>query len=299
MAADSSPHADRPTRPRASRAPLIALLVIALACAAAIIFRDALRVRWWSHRLVHAHTPQKRTHYLGLLMTAGDDALPAAESLACSDDPALRTYAIAIAAAIAKPSANDLLIRAASDADETVQRNAILSLARRGDAGIAALRRLAEEADPPAAQRAVFALGLAGTPVADAILLDLARGAGSPAVRAEAIQALATVPPSVSRDTLIDCLQDDATFAGPMVFEQEAMMALGAAAPQRAGEAAAPVAASNAARAARILYAHFGQDFGDPDAVGADRAAIQAAWRQWAESGAGENHEGPDAHSAE
>jgi len=262
---------------RRSRTRMYAAIAIMLALFALVVtFRRDIRVRWWEHRLYHAHHVPDQARFVDLLATEPTRVAPVARRLLAHHDPILRSYGVMLAARAPATHALELLQQALQDLEPAVRYGAIQSLAARPTPeAIATLRDLADHPDQDTAMRAVHTLGNIPNPsaanpsaaspptpnppaptssIADA-LCQLARTHARTAIRAEAITALAHWESPQVVATLKECLRDESIHDGPLAAEQIALESLQQATPHLANAAELPHDQhhTNAQRAAAIL----------------------------------------------
>lgn len=230
---------DLPDENRAAPAPavqsnrrmVVAIAVLVVAWGAVMLNRNAIRARWWEYRLTVTEDPAERARYLALLANLGTAGLPAAARLLHQDEPALRSYGVALLHSIDDEYAVELLREATADADPTIRDNAIRALGWRGD--IEWLRQLVNSPDERSAVDAVAALGSIGSDQAVDALIGLLPQHPGVAVRVQAIECLGelAVPRCVS--ALKSCLDDQAVFVGQTIAERMAGEAIGSLYPDQ------------------------------------------------------------------
>lgn len=250
---------------RERRRMYVAIAVLVVAFLLVVAFRRDIRVRWWEHRLMHAHDLQTRTLYLRLLTTEPVRAAPVAERLIGSADPALRSFGVTLGLRVPGSRGDALLQRVLDDLDPAVRRGAIQGFSRRASpAVLPTLRRLIDAigatddpADPgvDAALWATYSLGFAADPAAAEALRTLAVHHPHAGVRAQAIASLGQWSDAATIAALTECLRDTAVFDHPIPAEVAALETLEQAAPQLAGQAEMPhaLATTNAERARQVL----------------------------------------------
>lgn len=279
-----TPHPPAGYEARSRRRMYLAVILLLALFAAVVVFRREIRVRWWGYRLAATTDVGERTRYLGLLTTEPERAAPVARRLLAAEDAATRSFGVALALRVPGSAGDEMLKQALHDPDSAVRQGAIIGFSiRRTPEVTPTLRKLADDADLEVALSATAALSTAGGPEALAALGELARHHPQPGVRAQAISSLAELDAPEVVPALIDCLADDAVFAGLTATERDALDALQHVAPQLSGAAEMPRDAgrTNGERAAVALHAVTGQDFGYLEAEPETRGAIIERWRAW------------------
>ena len=267
-----------------------ALTGMLICFALVVVFRVDIRMRWWAYRLRHSTDAPSRMYYTKLLASTGERAVPVLDELLTDTDAGVRSFAVALLNSLKSKQSFDLLARACRDEDHDVRRNSIFGVSLRDSPDVLPfLVLLVNDGDEETAMIAASRLEGLGHPGALAALKKLATQDPRPAVRAQAIQSLATWALTETADVLVKCLEDNAVYVGRTETERTLREALSGAAPTMAGSLdttspqsiVGPPGETNGSRAARVLRALAGQDFGYLGATPAAREAAIQAWRQW------------------
>ncbi len=278
------------------RRPIAIIVLMVVAFAVVVVFRNEIRVRWWAYRMTQTTDVQDRMHYLSLLSSMDAKSLPVARSLIKDDDPANRSFGVALLSTINGDKADRLLEIACIDEDKTIRQSAILGLSMRATENtVHRLAGLIKQLDAESAMFVVSRLVGINLPQSLEEISRIARSHPDAGVRAQAIESLGQWGGDDVVGTLIDCLPDDAVYNGLTATEAQARDALASMAPQLAatdisasdstgsGEAAAATK-TNGMRAAETLRHITGQSFGYLEAEQSKRAPTIARWRSWHES---------------
>ncbi|MCA9251574.1 MAG: HEAT repeat domain-containing protein [Phycisphaerae bacterium] len=292
-------HAPTPAK-ESWRRPIEIIVLMVIAFAIVVIFRNEIRVRWWGYRLAQTSDVQDRMQYLSLLSSMDVKSLPVARTLIKDTDPANRSFGVALLSTINGDEADRLLEVACIDNDKTIRQSAILGLSMRATANtVYRLAGLIKQLDADSAMFAVSRLAGINRPESLAELTRIARSHPEAGVRAQAIESLGQWGGDDVVGPLIDCLSDDAVYSGLTATEAQAHDALASMAPQFAvsdkpgsdsskSENTGAAKDTNGMRAARKLRDITGQSFGYLDADAAERTLAIARWRSWFESKSGE-----------
>lgn len=282
-------HSQQRFRPRRPRAALAAILLTALACVGALLFRMPIVARYWAWRVAHASSSAERDAYLGALVNAGQAARWGISALLTSDDPQVRQYGVVILHHSKMPWARERLHRHLTDPDPDVRQLAALGLAARGDETILpTLRRLYQTGDDAAARTACIALEHLGTLEAVAVLNELAGEPADVAHRAALVDALAGLDEPACVPGLLLLLSDHRWCQSPPRAVEMAQRALAGAQAQGATSLPATIADAELAgstiaeRAAVALGRITGLAIPFSSAgTDEDHAAAQRQWVAW------------------
>ena len=187
------PASDQPKRSPRRRIPASAwiIAVMVLLWLGAILSRNQIRAYWWTYRLESATTTADRLFYFHRLASLKDQAAGPVARLLEHQDPALRSFAVAVLHHASGPEVAQLLAAAAYDADDDVRRSALLGLALNGSPlALSALTQHLHGPDERAGMIAAAALVSAPSPAARSLLRDALHQSPYPGVRIEAINAL-------------------------------------------------------------------------------------------------------------
>lgn len=271
------------------RIGLLVLLAV-VGFALVVVFRWEIRAWWWARCLARSADATERIYYAACLGGAGEAALPAVEGLLDSSDAGVRSHAVAVLNNVDGDESLALLERACDDDEATIRESAVLGISFRSSPGIVAiLRRIADHTDEDTAMLATSRLGAIHSAETLEMLRELAVSHASAGVRAQAIQSLSAWPIADVGDVLVACLEDNTSYPSLTATERAAREILAGAAPelasrldeQASGGVFGPVGESNGARAARVLQALSGQDFGYLESTEEARAEAIEAWRRW------------------
>jgi len=203
------------------------VLLTALACLAAIIFRTPIRSRYWAGRIAHGTTTPERAMYLTLLCNAGDGGRWGTAVLLEHEDAEIRQLGVVVLHQLDTDWARQRLLRLLEDPDETVRELAALGLAIHADESvIPELKRMYSSSDETVASSACIALGRIATPTAVAALTELAARPAEASRRADLVDALGDIgtPPCVP--PLLELLEDHRTCDVPARVSRLALEAL-------------------------------------------------------------------------
>ncbi len=257
---------------------------------AALLSRNAIRAQWWAYRLAAAKTPTARMTYFYRLAGLGDAAIPAVSGVLRSDDPGLRSFAVAVAHHASGEEATALLVRACDDADVDVARLAIQGLGVHGDeAGVKALWSIAVAGDQHRAMIAAAALAGVNSDSAKKALIDVVRRSPHTGARIEAIKGLEALRVEQAIGVLVEALNDGAVFKGVTESDTAAVRVFETARNDLVRESKVPEDASVrvedrhviwecAAKALRTITGH-SFDFSTEGA--ATQPFVAEAWRKW------------------
>lgn len=266
------------------------IAVMVLLWLGAILGRNQIRAYWWTYRLESTTTTEDRLFYFHRLASLKDRAAGPVARLLEHQDPALRSFAVAVLHHASGPEVAQLLAAAAYDADDDVRRSALLGLALNGSPpALSALTQHLHGSDERAGMIAAAALVSAPSPAARSLLRDALRQSPHPGVRLEAINALEQLRDLEAVDALIVALEDQAVFQGVTESDHAAAQMLEAARAQgmtdsRDHDASLSIAQRHvvAYQAARTLRRLTGHDIGIEAAQAEDRwDEVIAAWRTW------------------
>lgn len=261
-----------------------ALIVVGLACVAAIIWRVPLRSLYWASRVIAAKSNDDFAAHVTLLCQAGDAGRWGTARLLRHHDAAIRQAGVVVLQHCRGEWSKKQLVSCLSDADETTADLAAIGIAlRRGEFEQSELRRLCESADPSIATAAVYALGRAAQPDDDEILSAVLTNSGEAAIQAETIEALQAFHTESAATALLSALERPDAFTGVTRAERVAQRAFAGAA--RTGGPTINGSASDisdsqtiAARAAVALGRVTGLKAADDAAPTNDEIL---AWKNW------------------
>ena len=203
------------------------VLLTALACLTAIIFRTPIRSRYWAGRIAHGTTTPERAMYLTLLCNAGDGGRWGTAVLLEHEDAEIRQFGVVVLHQLDTDWARQRLLRLLEDPDETVRELAALGLAIHADESvIPELKRMYSSSDETVASTACVALGRIATPTAVAALTELAARPAEPNCRADLMDALAAVATPACVPPLLELLEDHRTCDVPPRASRLALEAL-------------------------------------------------------------------------
>ncbi len=262
--------------------------VTLILCTAAIVFRTALRSRYWAWKIEHAAEPAEQVAALALLCNAGDGGRWGVTVLLEDARPEIRQCGV-LALQYASPDwSRRRLVAALRDPDSDVRGLAALGLAMlHDDRVIPQLRAMYTSGTDQAAVGACLALQRLGSPAAQAVLAKLADTPGTPARRAALIEALGATGSTQAAKALLELLDDHRPCGAPTERER-IMRKLGPLLAAR-GLASAPAPAPTshseqtiAERAAEALGRITGlvPRFAS-DQPPAQRTAAAQQWRAW------------------
>lgn len=288
----ASPEAPTAARRRWSRTAVGIVVLAALCCGAALMFRAPIQGRLWAHRVIAASDAAERAAYLTLLCNAGDDARWGVETLLSHAEPAMRQHGVVVLHHVRRPWSRERLTAALLDPDAIVSELAAVGLAIHGDDSVAPrLVEIFRSGAPEAARAASVALGRLATPTAMQALAELAAAPLDLPRAAALIDALEASDRPEAVPILIPFLTDERACGIPSRAEQRAVEALsgvglgGGRATLDAGslglsEPTAP--RTVAARAAAALDRLTGKRVPFSTSMpAASRAAAIEVWREW------------------
>lgn len=196
MHAMSPPEMDSSLRKRARRprAALVAIVITAALCVAALALRTPIRSRYWAWCLARAASPAERGVYLTGLCNAGAAGRWGIAALLSSRDGEVRQYGVLALQHLKTDWARQQLLECLTDPDPSMGRLAATGLAiHRDESVIPVLKSLYETGDESAATTACIALEYLATPPAIAALSELAGKPADPGRRAALVDTLAGV----------------------------------------------------------------------------------------------------------
>ena len=203
------------------------VLLTALACLAAIIFRTPIRSRYWAGRIAHGTTTPERAMYLTLLCNAGDGGRWGTAVLLAHEDAEIRQFGVVVLHQLDTDWGRQRLLRLLEDPDETVRELAALGLAIHADESvIPELKRMYSSSDETVASSACVALGRIATPTAVAALTELAGEPVEVSCRAALVDALGEIGTPTCIPPLLELLEDHRTCDVPPRASRLALEAL-------------------------------------------------------------------------
>lgn len=258
------------------------LLVVGL-----LAFRQQIRAQYWETRLRLADSPGEQSFYMTLLSSLGSPGISAARSLLEDSDAALRGVGVLLLTRMDGEAAAVVLRSHIADRDDAVRQSVVVALARRRDAAvISVLQTWASSPDERRALLAVSELVPFGCEVACAPLCRAARDHPSAQVRAQAVEHLGHMRCEDAIATLIEVLDDDASYHRPTVLEQLDAEALKLLAQQKSSTGAEALTVLHCEtvsdQAAFSLHLITGQAF-DLESAGPreHRDVLRDKWRAW------------------
>jgi HEAT repeat protein len=214
-------------RARRLRPGTAVVLLTALACLTAIIFRTPIRSRYWAWRIAHGTSTPERAMYLTLLCNAGGGGRWGTAVLLEHEDAEIRQFGVVVLHQLDTDWARQRLLRLLEDPDETVRELAALGLAIHADESvIPELKRMYSSSDETVASSACVALGRIATPTAVAALTELAVWPAEASRRADLVDALAAVATPACVAPLLELLEDHRTCDVPPRVSRLALEAL-------------------------------------------------------------------------
>jgi len=228
MSEKRSPNADtrRARRPRAAK---IAIVITALACVAALVFRAPLRARYWALRVANTDNLAERETYLAGLCNAGDDARWGVAALVADDRVDVRQCGVLVLHCIRSGWARDTLLTVLDDQDDTVRSLAAGGLAVHGDDRvIRTLTWMYRTGEPDAGRAACLALQRLGSPAAIEALYELAAEPADAERRTALVDAFAGIGIAECVPGLRRLLSDDRPCGAPPQSAEMASRVLGA-----------------------------------------------------------------------
>ncbi len=188
----------------------LAVIIAALFCLTALLFRAPLLARYWAWRVAHTSSVTERAAYIGALCRAGAAAQWGAAALLAHGDPDVRQYGIVLLQGLKTSWARERLLDHMTDPDANVRHLAAVGLALRGDAAVLpTLQRLYQGGDVPAARTACVALEYLGTSEAMRVLEELAAEPAEAERRAALVDALAGIARAGCVPGLVRLLSDE------------------------------------------------------------------------------------------
>lgn len=188
----------------------LAVVIAALLCVTALLFRAPLLARYWAWRVAHTSSLTERAAYIGALCRAGAAAQWGAAALLANDDPEVRQYGIVLLQGLKTCWARERLLDHMTDPDANVRHLAAVGLALRGDdAVLPTLKQLYQCGDVPAARTACVALEYLGTSEAMRVLEELAAEPVEAERRAALVDALAGIGRAGCVPGLVGLLSDE------------------------------------------------------------------------------------------
>ena len=293
ISAMGSESARQRTKRRRPRASTLMVLVTALACLSAVLFRTPLRSRVWAARVITAHSAADRAAYLTLLCNAGDAGRWGTTVLLDHPEAEFRQFGVLVLHNVRSDWSRGRLLERLSDSDESIRELAALGLALHGEQSVIPhLQRIYESGATESAALACAALGRIATPQAVAALTQLATRPADPASRAALVDALAAIGTPACVPALLELLADDRAFAQPTREARLASELLANLSPaQLAGipaeipaslPSATPTGRTIAERAAHALVRITGVDPGfSSEQPPTKRNQARQAWISW------------------
>jgi HEAT repeat protein len=286
----SSAPEPRPPRGRGSRLALVAIVLTALACVAALVFRTQLQSRLWAYRIKHDASPAQRAAYLGALCNAGERARWGITALLANRAADVRQYGVLTLQHVKTDWARQRLLELLHDPDVTVRRLAAAGLAiQRDERVIPTLEHFYTAGDEVSATAACLALERLGTAAAIAALDELACEPADVTRRAALIDALEGIGTPACVPALISLLEDHRPCDLPPRSEELASRALEglAAAGYPREPASLPTTAPRPHTVAERAAAALGQITGlsipfSSEAPDAERTGAIDQWKQLA-----------------
>jgi hypothetical protein len=293
ISAMGSESARKRTKRRWPRASTLMVLVTALACLSAVLFRTPLRSRFWAARVIAAQSAADRAAYLTLLCNAGDAGRWGTAVLLDHPEAEFRQFGVLVLHNVRSGWSRGRLLGLLSDSDESVRELAALGLALHGEQSVIPhLQRIYESDATESAALACAALGRIATPQAVAALTELVPRPGGVSRRAALVDALAAIGTAACVPALLELLSDDRAYTQPTREARLASELLANLSPaQRAGIPAeipsslptvAPTGRTIAERAAFALVRITGVDPGfSSDQPPSEREQARRAWASW------------------
>ena len=212
-----------------STAVIIALMV---ACAAAVVSqRQAIRARWYAHRLAQAESPADLARYAGILAAMGPSARKPALNLLDNPRPDIRVLATLIVGRLADPAAAEALLKALSDPELDVRVSAAAQLGLLPDSArlLPQLLDAVGKEPRPTAMAAVLAIEKISAPTATEAMQMITQSHPDPVIRAQAAESLGRRRDPTSMAVLVGRLDDDAAVDVQLLGEfrdEQAMQAI-------------------------------------------------------------------------
>lgn len=295
---ENAPMTEPQQRRRRPWAAYAAVCLTALACAAAVCFRGALRGRYYAWQIAQSHELAARAAALNALCRLGPDAAWGLDVLLRAPDAEVRQLGVLALPQSQLPDAAPRLAQMLRDEDPDVRRLAAVGLARRHDDSVVPtltwLYRTGSLAD---AQAACVALEFLRSDAATEALLELAAEPAEACRRAALVDALHGIGTSACVPALLRLIDDETQCDAPPRPEVDAARVLQAAG--LAGEAApnsdaAAIAAAAGAPATRAAPVAVGERAAEAlnaitglavsrGTAGDGRAQAVARWQAWAE----------------
>ncbi len=227
---DPPPDSTAPNgNPRTNRLLVAGLLAFVILLLAVIVERDRIRTHWWAHRLAAAETLHERAYYLACLASVGNAAQGAVDRLLKDPRPDLQMLAIPASQGMPADLRLDAVLKALMSSDDAEVRHSAATAAAfmNCDAGLRFLIDQSERRDPRIASAAVAGLARVAEPEAVSAICRAMARQNSPAVRAQAIEALSqqlSEAPAAECDpltALVAALDDYDAFTGLLALELE------------------------------------------------------------------------------
>lgn len=271
----------------------VVLLVTLAACVAAVVFRTAIRSRFWAWQVIRSQRLEHRAVPLGLLCNAGDAGRWGIRTLLEHRDAEIRQLGVLVLHHVRGDWSRGQLLRMLGDPDARVRELAAVGLAIHGDAiVIPRLKKLYLTGDTAVGVAACLALERLASPPAVAALAELARRPADPARRAALVDALAAIGTPQCAAVLLELLDDhrpsgvptraESVLArlGPVLAEKGLLPEPASA--QATRLTSAPAGQTVAERAAEALARITGLSppFGS-DLPPAEREAAARLWQEW------------------
>lgn len=235
---DESPQLIPPAAaPTSNRRFIATLVIMAIAFATIVLFRNRIRCEWWGRQLAAATTPTDQAYYISCLSAVGDDALPAISRLSRDPRPEIRSIALLLIAQRPIATVVEIIPPLLHDADRDIRESAGTTLAFSGaPAAIALLCDTAVSPSQEIACSALASLGRTSDAAAIATLCDALTRRPHSVVRAQAAESLAeAITPSAERTfaalattkscdpvaALVHALADAETFHATLATENQ------------------------------------------------------------------------------
>jgi hypothetical protein len=238
------------------RVIIIGVVVLMMACAAAIWKRNRIRAWWWAQRLSEGVSPGEQAYLMTRLAGLRGDAAPAMAELLNDDRPEIRVTAAGLLAFGETETARRALVAALNDAHPEVRDEAAHALAFGHGAGALPLL---EEAMTwfrgSAAVAGCVAIGRTDGPRGEQLLVHIAETHSSADVRAQAAELIGMRRARSGADILNRLLADDSPVTAELYGRRRASAAMaqasvetGAGLPRGPGAATRPASESPASR---------------------------------------------------
>lgn len=178
----------RRTVDRVIPAVVCALIVV---CGIVVWQRDAVRARWWAHRLALAQSTQDQAYYFSMLAGLRGAAAAATVSLLEDDRAQMRMLAASLLAQMPGEASREALLQSLHDPDDGVREAAALALAFGHAAdSLPQLRTEITLAPQPSALAMCVAIGRMSEGIGDAALVEIAGRHANPNLRAQAAELI-------------------------------------------------------------------------------------------------------------